>query len=197
MKYRREHFNGVDWDDMGKEQAIFKITGTCKGWANDVSNEHGNYDYLMFANLDHTHPEVRADIFKWSEWLGTELPISGMRIDAAKHYSATFQRDFVEHLRSTVGSDYFLVGEYWRGEVGLLLKYLKMMRHQVSLFDVPLLGRFALASQTEGSDLRKVFKGTLVEQSPGHAVVGHPIIRWTLLWILIAEPRRLLEIMIR
>ncbi|KAJ6104934.1 hypothetical protein N7486_003623 [Penicillium sp. IBT 16267x] len=170
MKYHYQHFNGVDWNETRKENAIYKIAGTRKGWAKDVSDEHGNYDYLMFANLDHTNPEVRADIFKWSEWIGTELPISGMRIDAAKHYSAAFQRDFVNHLRRTVGANYFLVGEYWRGEVNLLLRYLKVMNYEISLFDVPLLGRFAVTSQTEGADLRKMFKGTLVEQSPKHAV---------------------------
>lgn len=173
MKYHYQHFNGVDWNETRKENAIYKIAGTRKGWAKDVSDEHGNYDYLMFANLDHTNPEVRADIFRWSEWIGTELPISGMRIDAAKHYSAAFQRDFVNHLRRTVGAKYFLVGEYWRGEVNLLLRYLKVMNYEISLFDVPLLGRFAVTSQTEGADLRKVFKGTLVEQSPKHAVVRH------------------------
>ncbi|KAJ5266568.1 hypothetical protein N7478_009376 [Penicillium angulare] len=170
MKYHYQHFNGVDWDDSRQENAIYKITGPRKGWAKDVSQEHGNYDYLMFANLDHTHPDVRADIFKWSEWIGTELPISGMRIDAAKHYSAGFQREFVSHLRNTIGADYFLVGEYWRGDVNLLLKYLEVMNYQLSLFDAPLLGRFAVTSQTEGADLRKVFNGTLVEQSPKHAV---------------------------
>ncbi|KAJ5557474.1 hypothetical protein N7494_001389 [Penicillium frequentans] len=101
MKYHHQHFNGVDWNETRKETAIYKIAGARKDWAKDVSDEHGNYDYLMFANLDHTNPEVRADIFKWSEWIGTELPISGMRIDAAKHYSAAFQRDFVNHLRRT------------------------------------------------------------------------------------------------
>lgn len=125
----------------------------------------------MFANLDHANPEVRADIFHWAEWLGTELPISGMRIDAAKHYSAAFQRDFVDHLRETVGANYFLVAEYWRGEVKLLLDYLKFMDDRVSLFDVPLLGRFSVISKTEGGDLRKIFKGTLVEQKPSLAVV--------------------------
>jgi len=142
MKYHYEHFTGVDWDDLHNESAIYKIFRPRKDWAQDVSDEHGNYDYLMFADLDHTHPEVRADIFKWAEWLGNELPISGMRIDAAKHYSAAFQRDFVDHLRKTVGADYFLVGEYWRGQVEMLHKYLKLMEYRVSLFDVPLLGRF-------------------------------------------------------
>ncbi|KAJ6003437.1 Glycoside hydrolase superfamily [Penicillium sp. IBT 35674x] len=44
------------------------------------------------------------------------------------------------------------------------------MNYEISLFDVPLLGRFAVTSQTEGADLRKMFKGTLVERSPKHAV---------------------------
>ena len=171
MKYHHEHFTGVDWDDLQKESAIYKIVAPRKDWAKDVSDEHGNYDYLMFADLDHTHPEVRADIFKWAEWLGSELPISGMRIDAAKHYSAAFQRDFVDHLRQTIGADYFLVAEYWRGEVNMLLSFLKLMENRVSLFDVPLLGRFSVLSKAEGSDLRKIFRGTLVEQCPSHAVV--------------------------
>ncbi|CAG7965363.1 unnamed protein product [Penicillium nalgiovense] len=170
MKYHWQHFTGVDWDDMSQQHAIYKILGQNKDWASDVSDEHGNYDYLMFADLDHSHPEVRADILKWGEWIGTELPISGMRIDAAKHYSASFQKEFVTHLRNTVGADYFLVGEYWRGEVGLLLEYLRLMDYEVSLFDVPLLGRFAATSKMAGGDLRKIFKGTLVEKMPSHAV---------------------------
>jgi alpha-amylase len=171
MKYHYEHFTGVDWDALQNEGGIYKILGPRKDWAQDVSDEHGNYDYLMFADLDHTHPEVRTDIFNWIEWLGSQLQIRGMRIDAAKHYSAAFQRDFVDHIRQTVGADYFLVAEYWRGEVMLLLNYLKLMEYRVSLFDVPLLGRFAVVSQTEGGDLRKIFKGTLVEQCPSYAVV--------------------------
>ncbi|KAJ5551922.1 hypothetical protein N7461_006620 [Penicillium sp. DV-2018c] len=170
MKYHSQHFTGVDWDEASQQHAIYKIMGNNKDWAKDVSDEHGNYDYLMFADLDHSHPEVRADIFRWGEWLGHELPISGMRIDAAKHYSASFQKDFVKHMRNTVGADYFLVAEYWRGEVGMLLEYLQVMDYSVSAFDVPLLGCFAAISKTAGGDLRKVFKGTLVEQMPSHAV---------------------------
>ncbi|CAI7611668.1 unnamed protein product [Penicillium manginii] len=170
MKYHYRHFNGVDWDESRKENAIYKVADPQGQWSQDVSNEHGNYDYLMFANLDQSHPEVRADLFNWAEWIGTEFALSGMRIDAAKHYSAAFQRDFVDHLRKTVGENYLLVGEYWRGEVEYLLNYLKIMEGRVSLFDVPLLGQISETSQTAGGDLRKIFKGTLVEHSPGHAV---------------------------
>ncbi|OQD82327.1 hypothetical protein PENANT_c022G08872 [Penicillium antarcticum] len=170
MKYHWQHFTGVDWNQKHNEHAIYKTVGPNKDWAKYVSDERGNYDYLMFANLDHSDPEVRADILRWGEWIGTELPLSGMRIDAAKHYSASFQKEFFYHLRNTVGADYLLMGEYWRGEVGLLLGYLKFMDHEVSLFDVPLLGRFTAISKMAGGDLRKIFKGTLVEQSPEHAI---------------------------
>ncbi|KAJ9486599.1 hypothetical protein VN97_g6743 [Penicillium thymicola] len=197
MKYHRQHFTGVDWDDATQQHAIYKTVGQNKDWAKDVSEEHGNYDYLMFADLDHSHPEVRADILKWGEWICTELPISGMRIDAAKHYSASFQKEFVTHLRKTVGADYFLVAEYWRGEVDLLLGYLKLMDYGVSLFDVPLLGRFAAISKMAGGDLRKIFKGTLVEQMPSHAVVRlNHLVRNVYQTNLTFTVRLLLEIMI-
>ena len=172
MKYHYRQFNGVDWDESRKQHAVYKTSKPRKDWAQDVSDEHGNYDFLMFANLDNTNPEVRVDIFKWAEWIGAELSISCMRIDAAKHYSVGFQKEFVNHLRNTVGTQYFIVSEYWRGYVRHLLNYLKVMEYGVSLFDVPLLGRFAVTSKMEGSDLRKVLRGTLVEQSPAHAVVS-------------------------
>ncbi|KAI2735699.1 CAZyme family GH13 [Penicillium roqueforti] len=125
MKYHWQHFTGVDWDDASQQNAIYKILGQNKDWAKDVSDEHGNCDYLMFADLDHSHPEWNAN-----------------------------RR----------------ISEYWRGEVGLLLGYLKLMDYGVSLFDVPLLGQFAAISKIAGGDLRNIFKGTLVEQMPSHAV---------------------------
>lgn len=32
--------------------------GDGKSWSEGVDEENGNYDYLMFANLDFDHPEV-------------------------------------------------------------------------------------------------------------------------------------------
>jgi len=174
MKYHWYHFSGIDWDDSRKTNAIYKIVGADKGWAQDVSDENGNYDFLMFADLDYSDAEVRDDVLKWGEWIGTELPLSGMRLDAVKHYSAAFQREFIDHIRSTVGPEWFIVGEYWKGEVDVLLKYLEEMRDQLLLFDAPLVYRFSSISRTEGGDLRTIFDGTLVQSKPGHAVVSIP-----------------------
>ena len=46
-----------------------------------MDTEKGNYDYLMFADLDYSHPEVRDDIKRWGEWIGKELKIKGIRFD--------------------------------------------------------------------------------------------------------------------
>ena len=40
------------------KKGIFRILGDGKNWAQSVDKENGNYDYLMFANIDHAHPQV-------------------------------------------------------------------------------------------------------------------------------------------
>ncbi|KAJ5690456.1 CAZyme family GH13 [Penicillium macrosclerotiorum] len=170
MKYHWQHFNGVDWDDKRKKQAIYKIHASNKDWATDVSMENGNYDYLMFANLDLSHAEVREDLLKWGTWITSSLSLGGMRLDAAKHFSAGFQKDFVEHIRKTTNSYFFVIGEYWTGDIKALLKYLETLDYQVAAYDVPLLENFSKLSLAPGADLRSVFKNTLVESKPDHSV---------------------------
>nr|UBX54574.1 glycoside hydrolase [Aspergillus sp.] len=169
-KYHSQHFSGVDWDQRSKENAIFRVLGPNKGWAQDVSTENGNYDYLMFADLDLSHPEVREDLLNWGTWITNELALDGMRLDAAKHMSTGFQKTFVEHLRTTANPNCFIMGEYWTGDVREVMQYLEEMQYTVCAYDVPLLNRFSSLSRTKGADLRGVFTDTLVQRRPGHAV---------------------------
>ncbi|KAF5862391.1 hypothetical protein ETB97_011748 [Aspergillus alliaceus] len=168
MRYRWHHFSGVDRDEARKQNAIYKVAN--KRWSEDVAHEKGNYDYLMFADLDYSNTEVQKDVLRWGEWIGSQLPLSGMRLDACKHYSADFQKRFVSHVRATVGPQFFFVAEYWSGDVRVLMHYLQKMDYQLSLFDAPLVGRFSRISRTGGADLRKIFDDTLLERSPAHAV---------------------------
>ena len=124
----------------------------------------------MFANVDYSNPEVRADVFRWGEWIGKELGISGLRLDAVKHYSEGFLRDFIRHLDKTVGRNWFLVGEYWRDDLHTLARYLKRMEYRLSLFDVPLVSNLARISMAVKPDLRTVFHGTLALHHPRNAV---------------------------
>lgn len=170
MKYNKHHFSGIDWDQLRQRRGVYKIQG--HEWANDVAHENGNYDYLMFANLDYSNAEVRRDVLNWAEWLNSQLPLRGMRLDAVKHYSASFQKELIDHLRAVAGPDYFIVGEYWKGESRPLVEYLKQMDYKLSLFDSALVGRFSSISQTPGADLRNIFYDTLVQQYPDHSVVS-------------------------
>ncbi|PYH42945.1 alpha-amylase [Aspergillus saccharolyticus JOP 1030-1] len=170
QKYTWQHFSGVDWDDASQTNAIFKIHG--KRWAEDVGHELGNYDYLMFANVDYADPEVRADVLAWGRWMGERLGLRGMRLDAAKHFSAGFQKELLAHLRATTRPDFRVIGEYWTGDVGELVRYVKTMEGAggVLAVDAPLVHAFSRVSLHHGGDLRGVLRGTLMERCPGNAL---------------------------
>lgn len=125
----------------------------------------------MFANVDHSHPEVRRDLFHWVQWLASQVSLGGLRLDAIKHYSARFLKDFINHMDRTVGRDWFIVGEYWREDSDVLAKYIEFMNHRISLFDVRLLANFSRLSFHPNADLRTVFDGSLVSIKPKNAVV--------------------------
>lgn len=172
MKYHGQHFTGIDYNALDRKTSIYKFIGPKKTWATDVSTEHGNYDYLMFADLDYYHPEVQQDVLNWVLWLSQELPLNGIRLDAAKHYSYGFQRKLVDHIRSEIDPSWFIVAEFWSGEYKQLLEYLAHMEDSVALFDAALVENFSRASRTEGADLRLIYERTLVKYKPQHAVVS-------------------------
>lgn len=172
VEYHAHHFSGTDWNHRTQENGVFRIVGQDKpGWAPDVDPELGNYDYLMFADVDYSNAEVRQDVLHWAEWLGKELPISGIRLDAVKHYSESFQRELIRHLKSTVGRDWFFVGEYWKFKLDGLREYLARMDHQIHLFDSALVYRLSDISKVDKADMRLVFDKTLVSTEPKNAVV--------------------------
>jgi alpha-amylase len=183
-----EHFTGVDWDDKGKDKAIFQIEGQNKDWAKDVDKENANYDFLMGADIDHAHPDVRNEVLSWGAWMVKSFPISGFRFDAVKHISREFVHDFVKHVRQAArekrkdqgreaadesfGPITFSVGEFWKDSLDSCLNYLgKFGDEQFSLFDAPLHYNFKEAGDGGADyDLRKVFDGTIVQARPIDAV---------------------------
>jgi alpha-amylase len=82
-KWTASDFDGVDFDENTKEQGIFKFEG--KEWEKDVDLEYGNYDFLMYADLDMDSPYVVEELKRWGKWYLEETGVDGFRLDAIKH----------------------------------------------------------------------------------------------------------------
>lgn len=65
FKWHWFHFSGTDYDVSRKKEGIFQILGEGKHWSEGVDDENGNYDYLMFADLDFDNPEVVREMQDW------------------------------------------------------------------------------------------------------------------------------------
>jgi alpha-amylase len=171
QKYHWEHFSGTDYDAGNDKTGIYRILGENKYWSSSVGDESGNADFLMFADIDYSHPEVISDVIHWGEWVVREFKLKGFRFDACQHFSERFTNEFIANLEKHFGKGkLFLVGEFWTGEVEPMLKYLDDMHHKFSLYDSPLLYNFSSISTTEKGDLRKVFDDSLVQRRPESAV---------------------------
>ena len=167
-----EHFSGVDYDSLNDVKGVFKIVGDGKGWDWGVSNEKGNFDYLMFADIDHNHPDVRKELFNWGYWIIDELGLDGMRFDALKHIGDQFILDFCNHIKAKedLKEGFYLFGEYWLSDPGTVNGYLYDTKYDIDLFDVGLHYNMVEASKNGDYDIRRIFDNTLVKKHPGLAV---------------------------
>ena len=112
------HFNGTDFDAKRNKKGIYLIQGDNKGWAHNdlVDNENGNFDYLMFANLDYRHPEVIENIYEWADWFVETTGVQGFRMDAIKHIDYFFMRNFIRDVKEKQGQDFYVFGEFWNAK---------------------------------------------------------------------------------
>lgn len=169
FQWNRSHFDGVDWDDKKHSSAVYRFEG--KEWDGEVDTEHGNYDYLMGADLDMGNQEVIEELDRWGKWYLEMTGADGFRLDAVKHIRFSFFHHWLEKLRAESGRELFAVGEYWSPEVKSLTHYLDCCGQVMSLFDVPLHFNLHKASVGGGNfDMRHIFDGTLVQQRPELAV---------------------------
>ncbi|MDG4656964.1 alpha-amylase [Ectobacillus antri] len=171
FKWQWYHFNGVDWDQSRSLNRIYKFRGTGKAWDWEVSTEYGNYDYLMYADVDYDHPDVVNEMKGWGTWYANELGLDGFRIDAAKHIKHEFLRDWVNSVRTSTGKEMFTVAEYWQNSLPALENYLAKTNYNQSVFDVPLHYNFQAASTQGGYyDMRNLLNGTVTSKHPTKAV---------------------------
>lgn len=166
-------FSGTDYDDLKRESAIFSIINDAGAdWEEMVDDEKGNYDYLMYADIEFRNPVVREHLKSWGKWYYNTVNFDGVRLDAVKHISPGFYNEWLDYMRNETGKDFFAVGEYWApGNLASLQKYIEATDKRMSLFDSSLHNNFHKAS-TEGKNynLSTIFDNTLLTTMPELAV---------------------------
>lgn len=161
-------FSGVDHAE-GMDNGIFRIINEFNHtWEEMIGDEKGNYDYLMFNDINHDNPFVREELNYWGKWYHDQIHFDGIRLDAVKHQSPQFYQEWLQLLRSNTGKNIFAVGEYWApGQLDLLQEYITATDRNMSLFDSSLHHNFHTASQSGSNyDLRKIFDDTLTLADP-------------------------------
>ncbi len=192
FKWNWTHFDGVDWNQATKTKALYRLVGDYKYWDLNVGSENGNYDYLLYADVDFDNPYVQQEMKDWGTWFVNELGLDGFRLDAIKHIDSQYMKSFLGSTRSNTNKELFTVGEYWLNDLGALKGYLNQVDYSMSLFDVPLHYNFYEISNGNGNyDMRNILEGTLVQSNPEHAVTlvdnhdsqpGQSLESWVLDW---------------
>jgi alpha-amylase len=166
-------FSGVDWAEDLQETAIYAIKNEHgEGWEHVPSTELGNYDYLMFDDIEFRNPAVREELHYWGKWFHETTNIDGFRLDAVKHISPEFINEWIDKLKENCGRDFFIISENWDiVSAAELSNYIEITGGKTQLFDSLLHHNLYLAS-TGGKDydLDKIFENTLVQCNPTHAI---------------------------
>lgn len=166
-------FSGVDYDHRTGTTAIYNIL---QEWGDDweqmIDDEKGNYDYLMYNDIEFRNPAVREELFQWGKWYYDTVGFDGVRLDAVKHISPKFYNEWLDRLRQATGRELFAVGEYWApGHLELLLRYIGATEGRMSLFDSALHHNLHNASKAgKNYPLNEILSNSLMNAMPDKAV---------------------------
>jgi len=165
-------FTGIDENANGHDKSIFKIlNGYGELWDDVIGDEFGNFDYLLGADIEFRNPYVKEELKYWGKWYVETTGVDGFRLDAVKHISPHFYKEWLDFMNETFGKKFFTIAEYWSQDAALLQAYLDAMEDRVQLFDVPLHHNFYEASKKgKAYSLPDIFNGTLIASRPQSAI---------------------------
>jgi len=126
----------------------------------------------MFSDVDYSQPDVREDVLNWGVWITKELGLAGMRIDAVKHISSAFIKDFIDHINKHCGPDFFIVGENFNHDSKALAKYMDEFDDRMYLYDIKLMYNIFDAAEGNKTDLCTIFDDSLVRLRPHRTMVS-------------------------
>jgi alpha-amylase len=181
LQWNWTHFDAVDYDQItGSVGTIYRLRD--KRFDTPVASEFGNYDYLLFADVDMDSEDARADLRAWGEWIVRTLDVDGFRFDAAKHVRFFFFNEWLDYVRGQFpDKEFFGVGEHFTGDPATLNVFLEQTGYRMSLFDFPLFFNLRAVSHGSGNfDMRGLVANSLVARNPANAVTfvdNHDVFR--------------------
>lgn len=165
--YDKSCFSGVDYDNRRQKTAIYRLA---EDWDQNVDKENGNYDYLMGADLNFSNPSVVEELYRYGRWYLDMTKVDGFRLDALKHITSDFFKDWLDAMCDHAKRQLFTVGEYWSNDLNTLLDYLKRIDDRFALFDVPLHYKFYKACNDNSNYNMADLHTTLSALKPDNAV---------------------------
>lgn len=168
----RSCFSGVDWDNRNQRSAIFSIRNPFgDNWENVPTTARGNFDYLLYSDIEYRNPAIREEIKYWGKWMIEAIKVDGFRLDAVKHISSDFLVEWVDYLYDLTAGKLFVVGEFWENNVASLNHFMDVTHGKINLFDAPLHYNFHIASKGGNQyDLRQVFDNSFTQVNPTKSI---------------------------
>jgi alpha-amylase len=134
----------------------------------------GDQDAMLFYyDLDHDRSDTRDTLFEFTRWMWDAIGMRGFRIDAVKHFPASFIGDLMDYLHGQGINPGLVVGESfdyspaalkgWVDAVNASMNPSTRDSISVRIFDFALRNQLELACQNPAYDVRNVFNNSTVD----------------------------------
>lgn len=130
-------------------------------------------EMLFFYDIDQTRQATRDTLFEWTKWMWQDRGIRGFRIDAIKHFPASFTGDLFDYLYDNGIAPDMVVGESFefdpntlRGRVDAINATMNPATRaavNIRLFDFTLRGTLNTVCNNPSADARSLFGGSMVD----------------------------------
>lgn len=115
FKWNFTCFTGVDYAEGEEGNGIYRIiTDHGDDWDGMIDDEMGNYDFLMLCDVETRNEHVCGELNYWGKWFHEQVGFHGVRLDAVKHISPQFYKDWLHILRENTGENLFAVGAWFK-----------------------------------------------------------------------------------
>ncbi len=133
---------------------------------------------LFFYDYDQDVLSTKEELRDWTQWLDTDVGIEGLRMDAVKHFPASFISYLMDELQASGQSPDLVVGEFfdfnpaalkgWTDAANGGMGAAAQAEISVKVFDFALRSALKSACDQFGYDARNVFNSGIVKGVGGN-----------------------------